>query len=91
MRYNGTPYNKVRRELNKTYYMTSPMVKCTWSFSPNVNLTGSRGSMRTGALPAIKKSPRLQLRVMAAVSSSVRGLERLFGRKAVEDEPEKVL
>jgi hypothetical protein len=46
--------------------------------------------MRTGALLPTKKSPRLKLRVIAAVSSSVRVRGRFAGRKVDDDAPVKV-
>lgn len=58
-----------------------PIVKWTWSPSPRVSLTGNLGSILTGLLFPMKKSPLVQFLVIAAVSSSVRFLGRLFGLK----------
>lgn len=44
-------------------------------------MTGSLGSILTGPLLPMKKSPLVQFLVIAAVSSSVRFLGRLFGLK----------
>jgi len=46
-----------------------------------VSFTGNRGSILTGPLFPTKKSPLVQFLVIAAVSSSVRILGRLFGLK----------
>lgn len=46
-----------------------------------MSFTGNRGSILTGPLFPTKKSPLVQFLVIAAVSSSVRILGRLFGLK----------
>ena len=46
-----------------------------------MSFTGNRGSILTGPLFPTKKSPLVQFLVIAAASSSVRILGRLFGLK----------